>query len=848
MSGLLKNGRQLVLALGVLLLPGLGCDSQAFCYDCQTEQEAGGGASGQTNSAHSGGTGNGTTISFAGTTGEDAGQAGTDGCGDTDTDPRNCGTCGHVCSIPGAFPDCVDGVCVMADCADGFVDEDGEASNGCECELSGGGRELCDNEDNDCDGLIDEDFDLENDVENCGACNNPCPDLPHSSVDCVSGRCEYTCDNGFVNLSHSSTAGCTYECPVYPPVEEVCNGIDDDCDGAVDDGEPGAGASCQDQCPDGDCRGECSAGQTICSSQDQGLVCVGGQGPLPEICDHKDNDCDGEIDEDTDFSSDPLNCGDCGIACAAGDVCDGGNCQFTCAEGTKDIDGLPGNRCEYACPRWPVAEETCNGIDDDCDGVIDDHLGDTGAACSDGCPNGECQGACTEGEIQCVGGALVCRGGTLPSFETCNGIDDDCDGTVDNGFDTDNSTLNCGSCGHVCTLDNAVAGCAAGKCTIVVCQPGFSNLDGNPDNGCEHTCEVYPTSAEVCNGVDDDCDGEVDEASDIDPKKPAISCSQNGPCAGSVLTCQGQLGWRCDYAAIDDRIEVQADGQLTTNESLCDGFDNDCDGRVDEPFKSLGQVCSDGNEGACRDQGLIVCDPSDHTKTMCDLSLPPDPVGSSAEVCNGIDDDCNGLIDDDIQFSMVPIPSASNPVVWVDPFEASHPDATPNDPGIDGSIACSAGSVVPWTGATWDIAAAACEARGPGYRLCSASELRQACEGSSGNLYPYGNSYQATTCNGNDYDPDPGTPSVNEDALLTTGELIGCVTATSIFDLSGNAAEWTSTLKGTTSGTTSYDIYELFGGSYLSPSGGLSCDIPLVPRASENAVLDNIGFRCCRNP
>jgi hypothetical protein len=78
-----------------------------------------------------------------------------------------------------------------------------------------------------------------------------------------------------------------------------------------------------------------------------------------------------------------------------------------------------------------------------------------------------------------------CVGEVLPQTETCNGLDDDCDGDVDNGFDLLNDVNNCGTCGHVCSLPNATAGCVNGQCTIVACDEGWADCDGNPANGCE---------------------------------------------------------------------------------------------------------------------------------------------------------------------------------------------------------------------------------------------------------------------------------------------------------------------------------------------------------------------------
>src|SRR5262249_55080252 len=149
--------------------------------------------------------------------------------------------------------------------------------------------------------------------------------------------------------------------------------------------------------------------------------------------------------------------------------------------------------------------ERCNGVDDNCDGMIDNNTTDVGTACDDFCPTlntcvgnnscrfrlstctGKCCGVCTQGATICAGGQKVCQMGQGPTLEVCNNLDDNCDGQIDEGFDLQNDPVNCGSCNNKCSLPNAVSGCAMGQCTVVTCKPGFANLDGRASNGCEYT-------------------------------------------------------------------------------------------------------------------------------------------------------------------------------------------------------------------------------------------------------------------------------------------------------------------------------------------------------------------------
>ncbi|MBD3252798.1 hypothetical protein GF386_03645 [Candidatus Pacearchaeota archaeon] len=263
--------------------------------------------------------------------------------------------------------------------------EEGEGENPyCEFPIP----EFCDGKDNDCDGDVDEDLTLET-YCGVGACSD------NTGVQtCVNGEwVGDTCD------------------PYEGATDEKCDGkIDDDCDGAVDEGCNCINNETKD-C--GSNIGECKKGTQTCING-QWSECENVIPPIHEICDAKDNDCDGLIDENL---TRPTTCG-------VG-VCSGNTGFETCTY------GVWGDNTCY--PYEGASEELCNGINDDCDGSIDE-----GCACLEGETQicGVDIEPCTKGIQYCgIDGKWgECTGGIQPTDEECNQIDDDCDGNVDEGL------------------------------------------------------------------------------------------------------------------------------------------------------------------------------------------------------------------------------------------------------------------------------------------------------------------------------------------------------------------------------------------------------------------------------
>ncbi len=477
-----------------------------------------------------------------------------------------------------------------------------------------------------------------------------------------------------------------------PDGVELCDGKDNDCNGVIDDGVfAGAGEAC------GTDVGECVAGTRACIN---GAMRCDGVNPAAEQCDAKDNDCDGRTDE-----GDPGGGASCGSnlgECVAGTTrCSAGSLQCVGAIGT------PGQ-----------VAESCDGRDNDCDGRFDEDVGNLGSCGASDV--GECQ----LGQRACVGGTIVCQGEVGPSYELCDMLDQDCDGDPTNGYDLTRDARNCGACGNVCMLDHAVATCAGSSCAVGACNSGYFDNDLVAANGCEYGPCTYEGPQEACNRSDDDCDGVVDEN-----LVPPPLCDTDGACAGTVATC-GANGWTCAYGP---DVSVDANGVIEP-ETTCDGIDNDCDGNVDEGHPLKGTTCDDGMQGVCRATGTYVCNAFDPTGgVVCQISTPGG--AASAEQCDAKDNDCDGLVDEGAATGDLPGQEWANlGTVQVMKYEASRPDATAASSGAASASVCSRAGVQPWTNVTNAQAQAACGSVGA--RLCTEQEWHRACSVVSGTPYP----------------------------------------------------------------------------------------------------------------
>ncbi|MBM4372461.1 MAG: hypothetical protein FJ098_12450, partial [Deltaproteobacteria bacterium] len=422
--------------------------------------------------------------------------------------------------------------------------------------------ETCDAVDEDCNGVADD-----GDPGGGAACA-----VPGKLGPCAEGV--QHCQNG-VEVCNQ----------VVFPAAEDCDGVDDNCNGVADEGDPGGGGPCQVP----GLTGACAAGILHC--QDGAAVCTQVVFPGVEDCDAVDNDCDGAVDDGNPGGGVPCQVPGVQGPCAAGvTACQGG--MVTCSQVV-----------------FPVAE-SCDGEDNDCDGAADD--GDPGAGV--GCAVPGKLGPCGQGIQHCQNGAPVCVQVSFPApSETCNGVDDNCNGGTDEGDPGG---------GGACLVPGLQGPCATG---VMHCQ--------NAQPTCTQT--VFP-QPEDCDTVDDDCDGVVDDGNPGGGGACAIGWLQ-GECAKGQLQCQGgqivcsQVNW------------PQSEGGGT-----CNSKDDDCNGSVDGQTRSCSngcysgtQTCTWGSWSACSAQepacsSGACCDGCNFkgSSVICD-STPVETAWQCTSLCGG---------------------------------------------------------------------------------------------------------------------------------------------------------------------------------------------------------------------
>ncbi|MCB9728496.1 MAG: hypothetical protein H6746_08465 [Deltaproteobacteria bacterium] len=406
----------------------------------------------------------------------------------------------------------------------------------------------------------------------------------------ASTDCFVTNEFGTCTGTRACAGGGLTACDAAAAAAELCNGADDDCDGSTDeDFEPG-GAKAFMSSEDGELaigavcsEGACGQGVVACTADGSGTICTGTGVGNSEICNGKDDDCDGATDEDfkaggtvtlTDLEGTTgLVLGDaCGVgACAGGEV--------VCAE----------SKVALTCSTHAAAgPELCNLSDDDCDGATDDGLvvkDDLSKLTEAGCAiEGVCglKGVTT---ASCVEGAWTCSYES-PFYEpeelSCDNRDNDCDGQLDElptTLDSDTlAAIGCKSQGVCATPGSTTAACSNGVWTCTYGHP------------------AYQIAETRCDGFDNDCDGATDPDGIEECQKVNQDADHDGFGNADVPGCQctpGE-GWvkNDDDCYGDQNISVNPDHEAWETTSHAPGnYDWNCDKKAEKRYTSVVGKC-----------------------------------------------------------------------------------------------------------------------------------------------------------------------------------------------------------------------------------------------------------------
>jgi predicted outer membrane repeat protein len=486
----------------------------------------------------------------------------------------------------------------------------------------------------------------------------------------------------------------------FPGAVEVCDGVDHDCDGASDEPTSSDASTWYDD-SDGDGYGDPSTATTACdapagyvsdgSDCDDGTALVRPGGA--EACDGLDNDCDGSVDEVTptwyrDADGDGYGtpsvsattctmpsgyvgyAGDCNDGSAAvnpdaieacngyDDDCDGSSDEGVKSSFYRDADGdgfgtsattttgcsapsgyvsAAGDCDDGASAVSPSASEACNAVDDDCDGATDEGVKPTWYRDSDKDGYGATSSsvsACSapSGFVGTGGDCNDAASDVSPgATETCNGVDDDCDLSVDDGVSV---TL---------YLDDDADGHGDASSSTSACGslPGYVTSSDDCDDA---AADVYLGAPELCDSKDNDCDGSTDES------PPTWYRDSDGDGYGTSTSTKTQCSASGGFVLVGGDCNDASASVSPGEAEVCDGADQDCDGTVDDGVTSTWYTDADGDGyGASGSTGTDACAGATGTVANDDDCDDTDVGVSPAalEACNGTDDDCDGVADDD---------------------------------------------------------------------------------------------------------------------------------------------------------------------------------------------------------
>jgi hypothetical protein len=291
---------------------------------------------------------------------------------------------------------------------------------------------------------------------------------------------------------------------------------------------------------------------------------------------------------------------------------------------------------------FPGAQEICNDIDDDCNDLIDDGLVFmTYYADTDGDSFGDANNpldACLLPDGY-VTNNTDCNDSNAnqnaASTEICNGEDDDCDGTIDNGLVFLDYYADLDS-------DGFGAGAATNSCVDLGAGYVTNNTDCNDNNVNQNAA-----SSEICNGEDDDCDGAIDNG--LIFLDYYLDVDGDGFGAGDATSSCNDLGSGYSENSTDcDDTNSNTNPNAT---ELCNTIDDNCDGQIDEGVQTVYFIDNDGDTYGNPSVSILACtQPIGYTPDDTDCNDNDASINPGAEDLggNGIDENCDGEIDNSI--------------------------------------------------------------------------------------------------------------------------------------------------------------------------------------------------------